>query len=130
MKNNSHVFSSHIMLLYNYSIEKVTYPNLLKIARVVPGHKSGQRDHIDNYRPISNLPVFSKVFETLTLRRFTSFVSRYSLLSDCQYGFQKGRNITQAAIKLTSLVTNAYHHKSYAVCFFLDLKKSFRYYRP
>ena len=125
LKNNSHVFSSHIMLLYNYSIEKVTYPNLLKIARVVPGHKSGQRDHIDNYRPISNLPVFSKVFETLTLRRFTSFVSRYSLMSDCQYGFQKGRNITQAAIKLTSLVTNAYHHKSYAVCFFLDLKKAF-----
>ena len=125
LKNNSHIFSVHVMFLYNHSVEKVTYPKLLKIARVVPGHKAGQRDIIDNYRPFSNLPVLSKVFETLTLRRFTSFANRCSLLSDCQFGFQRGRNITQAAIKLTSHVTNAYHYKSYAACFFLDLKKAF-----
>ena len=125
LKINDHIFSVHITFLYNYSLEKVTYPQALKIARVVPGHKSGQKDIIDNYRPISNLPVISKIFEKLTLKRFASFVDRYFLLSDSQFGFRKGRNITQAAIKLTSHITNAYHNRMFAACFFLDLRKAF-----
>ena len=55
----------------------------------------------------------------------SSFVRRHSLLIENQFGFQKGKNITQAAIKLTALITKAYHSKSYAACFFLDLKKAF-----
>ena len=125
LKNNSHIFSEHLSFLYNYSIEKETFPDGLKIAKVVPGHKCGPKDRVDNYRPISNLPVLSKVFERLTLTRITSFVNRYSLLSDSQFGFRQGRNITQAAIKLTTLITDAYHKKTYAACFFLDLRKAF-----
>ena len=118
IKNNSPVFSVHLTFLYNYSLQKVTYPDILKVARIVPGHKSGKKDLIDNYRPISNLPVLSKVFEKLTLKRFISFVDSHSLLSDSQFGFRRGRSITQAAIKLTNHITNAYHNKMYAVCFF------------
>ena len=125
IKNNSHIFAVHITLLYNHSIKKVTFPKLLKVARVVPGYKSGPKNIIDNYRPISNLPVFSKVFEKLTLRRYLSFVDHCSLLSDSQFGFRKGRNITQAAVTLLTHVTNAYHQKSYSACFFLDLRKAF-----
>ena len=91
----------------------------------MPTHKARPKDIIDNYRPISNLPVISKVFEKLTLTRLTSFVDKYSLLSDSQFGFRQGRNISQAAIKLTTLVAGAYHRKSYATCFFLDLRKAF-----
>ena len=125
LKNNSHLFSEHVSFLYNYSIEKETFPDELKVAKVVPGHKCGPKDRIDNYRPISNLPVLSKVFEKLTLTRVTSFVNRYSLLSESQFGFRQGKNITQAAIKLTTLITDAYHKKTYAACFFLDLRKAF-----
>ena len=125
LKTNSDVFSIHISCLYNYSIEKETYPDALKIATVVPGFKAGAGDNIDNYRPISNLPVLSKIFEKLTLNRLTSFITRHRLLDENQFGFQKGKNITQAAIKLTSLVSQAYNSKSYSVCFFLDLKKAF-----
>ena len=103
----------------------MTYPDALKIGRVTPTHKAGPKDIIDNYRPISNLPVISKVFEKLTLTRLTSFVDKYSLLSDSQFGFRQGRNISQAAIKLTTLVSGAYHRKCYATCFFLDLRKAF-----
>lgn len=125
IKNNLGIFSEHLSVLYNFSIEKETYPDLLKIAAVVPGHKAGAKDNIDNYRPISNLPVCSKIFEKLTLNRYTSFANRHSLLNENQFGFQKGKNITQAAVKLTTLITKAYHNKRYAACFFLDLKKAF-----
>ena len=125
LKNNSDVFAIHITTLYNYSIEKECYPNMLKIATVIPGFKAGAADLIDNYRPISNLPILSKVFEKLTLKRVTSFVNRYKLLDENQFGFQKGKNITQAAIKFTSYINRAYKSRSYSVCFFLDLKKAF-----
>ena len=125
LKINAQRFSVQISFLYNFSIEKVTYPTGMKVACVIPSFKSGSRDSIDNYRPISNLPVMSKVFEKLTLKRLTSFVNHYNLLSDSQFGFRQGRSITQAAIRLTTFITQAYHHKQYSACFFLDLRKAF-----
>ena len=55
----------------------------------------------------------------------SSFVTKYNLLSDCQFGFQEGKDITQAAVKLTTAIVKGYHEKVYVSCFFLDLKKAF-----
>ena len=81
VKNNAVIFSAHIVLLYNHSIEKTFYPSKLKIARIVPAYKSGPKDIIDNYRPISNLPPMSRIFEKLSHSRMMTFVDRHSLLS-------------------------------------------------
>ena len=125
LKENLQIFSDHFTVLYNHSVDTLTYPDLLKKAVVVLGHKSGSKDDINNYRPISNLPVVSKIFEKLTLTRLLSFVNKYSILSNSQFGFRKGKNITQAAMKLTTTIVNAYHDKLYVSCFFLDLRKAF-----
>ena len=125
LKKNVQVFSQHITLLYNLSIDHETFPDRLKVAGITPAHKSCAKDSIDNYRPISNLPVLSKVFEKLTLIRLISFVSRYELLSDSQYGFRRGRNTSQAAIRLVSLIMQSYRKRMYCACFFLDLRKAF-----
>ena len=125
LKKNVQVFSQHITLLYNLSIDHETFPDRLKVAGITPAHKSCAKDSIDNYRPISNLPVLSKVFEKLTLIRLISFVSRYELLSDSQYGFRRGRNTSQAAIRLVSLIMKSYSKRMYCACFFLDLRKAF-----
>ena len=125
VKNNAHIISVHVALLYNYSIEKCVYPDLLKIATVIPGFKAGSRDLIDNYRPITNLPLFSKIFEKLTHIRVISFIELCNLLNDAQFGFQKGKSITHAVLKLTSMIVGAYHGKQFCACFFLDLRKAF-----
>ena len=52
-------------------------------------------------------------------------MNKYSILSDSQFGFRVGKSITQAAMKLTTTIVNAYHNKVYVSCFFLDLKKAF-----
>ena len=52
-------------------------------------------------------------------------MDRCELLTDSQYGFRQGRSITQAAIRLTTFITQAFHHKLFSVCFYLDLKKAF-----
>ena len=97
IKSNSHIFSVHIVLLYNYSIDKYVFPKKLKVVKVVPCHKSGQTDLIDNFRPISNLPVFSKIFEKLSHIRMVLFTDRCNLLRESQYGYRKGKSTTQAA---------------------------------
>ena len=125
LKKNIDIFSDHIVLLYNYSVDTLTYPDLLKKAVVILGHKSGSKEDINNYRPISNLPILSKIFEKLTLFRLSSFVDKYDILSDSQYGFRRGKSITQAATKLTTAIVKAYHNKVYVSCFFLDLRKAF-----
>ena len=125
LKENINIFSFHIVELYNLAIEVARYPDALKIARVNPGHKSGPPEKVDNYRPISALPLFSKVFEKLTLCRMDSFIARHNLLTPCQFGFRKGCSTTHAIIKLLSRVVQAYHQKHYSACFFLDLKKAF-----
>ena len=119
------VFSQHITLLYNLSSDHETFPDRLRVAGVTPAHKSCAKDSIDNYCLISNIPILSKVFEKLTLIRLISFVSRYKLLSDSQYGFIRGRNTSQAAIRLVSFIMQSYSKRMYSACFFLDLRKAF-----
>ena len=125
VKENVNAFSQHIVILYNLSLTESEYPDKSKIGRVNPVHKSGPTGCIDNYRPISVLPLFSKVFEKLTLMRMTSFITRFSILSPCQFGFRSGRSTTQAITRLLSYIHEAYHSKIYCACFFLDLRKAF-----
>ena len=67
LKENIILFGNHFKIFYNLALEKITFPDLLNIARITPAYKSGQIDLVDNYRPISSLPVFSKIIERLTL---------------------------------------------------------------
>ena len=125
LKENLVIFVIHFVELYNFSLIVEEFPDAMKIARVNPAYKSGPPDQIDNYRPISALPIFSKVFEKLTLNRMNSFIMRYNLLTPSQFGFRKGYSTTHAIIKLLSHVVQAFHRKIYSACFFLDLRKAF-----
>ena len=125
LKENSVVFSQQLSSLYNMSIIEKIFPDILKVARIMPIHKSGLVSVVDNYRPISGLPTVSKVFEMLTLDRMMSFINSHDILSSSQFGFRKGKNTTQAIIKLLSHIIPAYHNKEYSTCFFLDLCKAF-----
>ena len=125
IKENKNLFSHHLSDLYNFSLEKSVFPAKSKIGRVTPVYKSGNTENIENYRPITVLPIFSKVFEKLTLTRMEGFIARFSILSSCQFGFRKGLGTAHAVIKLLSYILPAYHDKIYSACFFLDLRKAF-----
>ena len=125
LKENLDIFTTHFVLLYNRSLELGGFADSLKVARVNPVHKTGPSDIVDNYRPISVLPLFSKIFEKLTLRRMNSFIKRNTLLTPSQFGFREGCSTTNAIIKLLSHVVEAFHKKIYCACFFLDLRKAF-----
>ena len=125
IKENILFFGRHLSHLYNMSLTESVFPDVTKVGRVTPTHKSGPTDIIDNYRPISALPVFSKVFEKLTYIRMDNFMTRHSILTSCQYGFRSGKSTTHAVTKLLSHVLDAFHEKIYCACFYLDLRKAF-----
>ena len=58
-----------LFLIFKTSLQQGTFPNKLKIAKVTPLSKSGDAENVTNYRPISVLPVFSKIFERIMYNR-------------------------------------------------------------
>ena len=68
---------------------ELIYPDSLKLAEVVPMFKKGDREITTNYRPISLLSQFNKVFEKLLYVRIYSYLIRFKLLSDNQFEFRK-----------------------------------------
>lgn len=72
----------------------------MKLAKVIPIFKNGDKYCVDNYRPVSLIPQFSKILERLFVKQLDLFISKYGLLSEHQYGFRKNRTTTYAVMEL------------------------------
>ena len=101
------------------------FPDKMKRAKVVPIHKSGSKMEISNYRPISLLPIFSKILEKLMHSRVYSFLQDQQILLKSQYGFQKNRSTEHAILDIQSKIIDAYENKETPYCIFLDFAKAF-----
>lgn len=125
VKNVIEGISQPVTYICNLSFQTGKFPNKMKIAKVVPLYKSGDRHHFTNYRPLSLLPQFSKILEKLFNNRFDSFINKYELLSDSQYGFRANSSTALALTESIEEITNAIDHKLHSVGVFIDLKKAF-----
>ena len=66
--------------IFNLSISDGVFPKQMKKAKVVPIHKKGSKLNVENYRPISLLPVFSKLLERLIYNRLNAFQKKHHIL--------------------------------------------------
>ena len=87
VKSTCAAFIEPLTHIFNLSISQGIFPNDLKIARVIPLFKSGNSMSLSNYRPVSVLPVFSKILERLMYNRLLSFINKYKILYMYQFGF-------------------------------------------
>jgi len=86
--------------LYNECIKTGVYPNILKIAQIVSLHKSGPKTQCHNYRPISLLNSFSKVFEKCLHKQFYTYFEKFKLLTKHQFGFKLNCSTSNAVRQL------------------------------
>lgn len=111
--------------LINESISSRIFPDHLKKARLVPIFKQGERSDPANYRPISVLPVWSKPLEKLLVIQMEEFLESHHLLSQCQYGFRKKKNTSQAILDFSNNILNGFHNGYFARANLYDIKKGF-----
>ena len=113
---------SHII---NLSLSNGIFPDSLKTSRVCPIFKQGDRKETNNYRPISCLSSFSKIFEKVAYEQLFSFLSLNKILNTNQFGFQKGKSTVHALTKIMNFISEAFNDNKFVVAIFLDYQKAF-----
>ena len=123
LKSIKSVISKPLASVTNKSLAAGFIPQIYKIAKVIPLFKSGNKMEFTNYRPISLLPVLSKVQEKVVFLQLMAFFSKY-YLTDSQFGF---RPKTETQHCITNFLNNFYKHKKeqFHLVILVDCKKAF-----
>ena len=111
--------------IINKSFSTGIFPEALKVSKVIPIHKGGDTDELNNYRPISLLSVFDKIIERLLHTRLYKFLEEHKILSSKQFGFRKNSSTTLAIIEMSERIRESIENKKYGCGIFIDLSKAF-----
>lgn len=115
----------HFAHCINLSISMGNFPTILKKATVVPIFKKDDVHDITNYRPISILSIFSKVFEKIVFERMMKYLSKINMLDNAQHGFRSGRSTQTAAVHFVEYVYECLDGGLYVAGLFFDLSRAF-----
>ena len=124
-KHIADLISSPLKDLFNLSLHGGKFPHVLKLSRVTPIYKKGDRLNPLNYRPISITHTISKIFEKLILNQLMEYLNSNNLLNDYQFGFRKGRSTSDALVCLTEKIYENIERKDSSVLLLLDFTKAF-----
>ena len=119
------IIASVLSNLVNKSLQQGYFPSKFKLARVIPLHKGGCKQDVNNYRPISILPLISKIFEKIVYHQLSSFLDKYKILSPYQYGFRKNKSTIQAVLNQLEFTYNNLDQNKTVVSIFMDFSKAF-----
>ena len=111
--------------LFNISISMGRFPECWKVSSVVPIPKSTNHSDATNYRPISLLPIVSKLLERHFYHIISDHLSNFHPLTTCQWGFQPGKSTTAALLAVTHKWLQALDNGLEVCAIFFDLRKAF-----
>ena len=114
-----------LMHIFDKSITCGIFPSRLKVAKVTPIFKAGEKESITNYRPISVLPCFSKILERIMYNRLYSYLIQNNLLFEKQFGFRAGHSTEHALVQLIDQICDSFNNNHYTLGVFIDLSKAF-----
>ena len=125
LKCASKIISSPLCKLINNSIETGAYPSKLKHAKVVPVYKGEDKTDPSNYRPISLLSIFNRIFEKTMYHRLMAYLEVNGILCDSQYGFREKHSTEYALIDIVNQIQSHFHEGMLSCGVCIDLKKAF-----
>ena len=120
--HNLSIILEHI---FNLCFEKHVFPDVLKVAHIIPIFKKGSKHLVENFRPISLLNPIAKIFEKLMYRRLLSFFHKFDLLSKYQFGFLPKKSTDNAVLTFLHDVYLSSINGEELMAVFIDLKKAF-----
>ena len=101
------------------------FPDPIKIVKVIPIHKGGSMQDINNFRPISLLSIFDKIIEKLMHIKLYQFLEDNDIIYTNQYGFRKHMSTTHALVQITEKIKSSIEAGKVGVGIFIDFKKAF-----
>ena len=119
------IFAENLSKLFNNSISQGVYLNAMKIAKIIALFKSGIKANPNNYRPISLLSHFDKIFEKILCKRLIAFLERKQILYCHQHGFRKLYSTAMALIEITDNIKRLLDEGNYVIEIFIAFKKDF-----
>ena len=125
LQMSSNIICAPISKIFNISVLTGTHPEKLKHANVIPIFKKGSRLLVSNYRPISLLSNLNKNFEKMIYKRVSSFLEKYNILYDLQFGFRSKYSTNHALIHMTEKIRSAIDSGKVTGGVFIDLQKAF-----
>ena len=119
------VLVPYITKLINLGYEQSQFPEAMKKTRIKALHKKESVDDIANYRPISILPVISKLFERSSTDQMVEFLEENKLINNNQHAYRKGHSTTTCLMEVTNHLYDLLDQKKYAGIASLDLSKAY-----
>ena len=125
LRLSADIIAPSLTYIFNLSLDTGIYVDDWKRARVIQIYKSEDRRKCENYRPISILPIVSKVFEREVFRQLYGYLSNNSLLSKFQSGFRPKHSTLFGLIQMCDNLLKNMDSGQINCIVFLDVRKAF-----
>ena len=111
--------------LLNVSFRTGIFPDCWKLANIIPLFKGGNRNNEGNFRPVSLLPLPSKIIEKIVHQRISNFIETNNYLDDKQGGFRKNHSTINTIANLSNDIFNGINNREMTLSCFIDMAKAF-----
>ena len=125
LQSSNMFFSEKLSKIINICFETGVFPDLCKTGKVIPIYKKENPLFCENYRPISLLPIFSKIFEKAIYTRMYDYLNRNKMIYSRQFGFRANHSSNHALISCTESIKKELDNKNIVGGVFIDLQKAF-----
>ena len=127
ISQGQHVFLPYLHTLFNKLLQIGYFPSSWAEGYIVPLHKKGNRDDVNNYRGITLLSVLGKLFSRLLNNRLIEWAETYQVYIEAQAGFRKSMSTVDNVFVLHGLITHMLNSGKQFYCAFIDFTKAFDY---
>ena len=121
----ANVLLNPLELLFNMILDSGNFPNDWSTGIIVPIHKKGDINDPNNYRGITLVSCFAKLFTSVLNNRLKQWSTENDVITDAQFGFKSDHSTIDAIFILKYLIDIHIHSKEKLYCAFIDLKKAF-----
>ena len=125
LKHAAPFIADEVTFICNHSINNSFFPSRWKEAKVTPLHKDGPHEEVNNYRPISILPVMSKILEKHVHDSLADFLHHFKLLHKTQSGFRTQHSCETALVNMIDTWLQAIDNSKMIGVVLVDFKKAF-----
>lgn len=125
LKKCSKLILGHLSNFYRSFLERGTFPEILKRGSITPIYKKADPRFLDNYRPVSTLPIFGKILEKILYQRLYSYFTSKGIIYENQYGFRKHHSTSHAVNYSVDHIIRELESKKHVIGIFIDLSKAF-----